>query len=182
MREDLRQDESLQKSVEIGEPEAGDVMLEELAGTFAAVYAKFKIHFYQDIFTVIQERETSLSTVEVFCVEIIHALGNPSVNEFATFINISAPNAAYKVNNLIKKGYLRKEQSPEDKREYHLVVTDKYYSYYNLSSNYLSRVVRRVYEHFKPEELRVLNDMLQIMHEELMPEMPRLNTEGKAEI
>lgn len=176
MQDELLLDKDLQAKAE-----AGDMMLEELADTFAAVYAKFKIHFYQDIFTVIHERETSLSTVEVFCVEIIHALKNPSVNEFASFINISAPNAAYKVNSLIKKGYLKKVQSPDDKREYHLVVTDKYYSYYNLSSTYLSRVVRRVYEHFDHEQLRVLNDMLQIMHEELMPEMPTLNTRGEAE-
>lgn len=177
----MMSNELLDKPAQAPAQEPGDVMLEELADTFAAVYAKFKIHFYQDIFTVIQERETSLSTVEVFCVEIIHALQNPSVNEFASFINISAPNAAYKVNNLIKKGYLKKVQSPDDKREYHLVVTDKYYSYYNLSSSYLSRVVRRVYEHFKPDELRVLNDMLQIMHEELMPEMPTLNTKAAEE-
>lgn len=169
MQEDL-----LQKSAV--DDTDGEVMLEELANTFAAVYAKFKIHFYQDIFTIIQERETSLSTVEVFCVEIIHALDKPTVNEFSSFINISAPNAAYKVNSLIKKGYLEKVQSPNDKREYHLVVTDKYYNYYNLSSNYLSRVVRRVYEHFDHNQLRILNDMLQIMHEELMPEMPTLNT------
>lgn len=169
MQEDL-----LQKSAV--DDTDGEVMLEELANTFAAVYAKFKIHFYQDIFTIIQERETSLSTVEVFCVEIIHALDKPTVNEFSSFINISAPNAAYKVNSLIKKGYLEKVQSPNDKREYHLVVTDKYYNYYNLSSTYLSRVVRRVYEHFDHNQLRILNDMLQIMHEELMPEMPTLNT------
>lgn len=158
-----------------------ELMLDELADTFAAVYAKFKIHFYQDIFTIIQERDTSLSTVEVFCVEIIHALKNPTVNEFASFINISAPNAAYKVNSLIKKGYLQKVQSEDDKREYHLLVTEKYYNYYNLSSSYLARVTRRVYEHFGAQELRILNDMLTIMHEELMPEMPHLNTKSQPE-
>lgn len=151
-----------------------------LAENFAEVYAKFKIHFYQEAFTIIQEREASLSTVEVFCVELIHALKSPTVNEFSTFINISAPNAAYKVNSLIKKGYIQKVRSNDDKREYHLVVTEKYYKYYNLSSSYLSRVVRRIFERFGREQLAFINEVLQVMNEELMPETPSLNVEGGA--
>ena len=151
----------------------------ELGNNFIQVYTKFKIHFYQEMFGLIQERETSLSTVEVFCVELIHALNNPTVNEFANFINISAPNAAYKVNSLIKKGYIDKVQSTEDKREYHLQVTDKYYRYYNLSTSYGAQVVRRICERFGVEQLNFINEVLQVMNEELMPEMPTLNTKGK---
>lgn len=46
----------------------------------------------------------------------------PTVNEFASFVQISPPNAAYKVNSLIRKGYLKKVQSQEDKREYRLCL------------------------------------------------------------
>ena len=74
-----------------------------------------------------------LTTVETFCVEIINALGHPTVNEFSSFVNISPPNAAYKINSLIQKGYVTKEQSPDDKREYHLSVTQKYFDYCNIS-------------------------------------------------
>ena len=95
-------------------------MLEE---RFGAVYTKFKLHFYQEIFAHFQNREASLTTVETFCVEIINALGHPTVNEFSSFVNISPPNAAYKINSLIQKGYVTKEQSPDDKREYHRSVT-----------------------------------------------------------
>lgn len=175
--------EEMQEKYIISEKSAeGDELLLELAENFAEVYAKFKIHFYKEAFSIIQERETSLSTVETFCVELIHALNQPTVNEFATFINVSAPNAAYKINNLIKKGYIEKIQSEADKREYHLVVTEKYFSYYNLSSSYLARVMRRVFARFDRQELAVLNEVMQIMHEELMPEMPRLNTKGMAKV
>ena len=75
---------------------------------FNEVYTKFKLHFYQEIFRRFQNREASLTTVETFCMESIMALGRPSVNEFATFMRISPPNAAYKVNSLVKKGYIRK--------------------------------------------------------------------------
>ena len=97
-------------------------MIEE---AFIQVYTKFKLHFYKSLFEKIQQRETSLTTVETYCIEIIHAMGNPTIGEFASFIQISSPNAAYKVNSLIKKGYLTKVQSEDDKREYHLEVTDK---------------------------------------------------------
>ena len=87
-------------------------MLEQ---TFNEVYTKFKLHFYRTVFGRFQKREASLTTVETFCMEIIMALGKPTVNEFSRFVGISAPNAAYKINNLIQKGYVRKEQSEEDK-------------------------------------------------------------------
>ena len=95
-------------------------MLEEI---FERVYTKFKLHFYRAVFSRFQKREASLTTVETFCMEIIMALGSPTINEFSSFVQISPPNAAYKVNSLIQKGYIRKVQSPVDKREYHLEVT-----------------------------------------------------------
>ena len=77
---------------------------------FEAVYTKFKLRFYQEIFERFQNREASLTTVETFAMETIQALGTPTVNEFATFMRISPPNAAYKINSLVRKGYLTKVQ------------------------------------------------------------------------
>ena len=143
-------------------------MLERL---FEEVYVKFKLHFYQEIFERFQMREASLTTVETFAMETIQALGSPTVNEFATFMRISPPNAAYKVNSLIKKGYVRKVQSQADKREYHLEVTEKYQSYYNISSDYVKTVVGRMRQRFSPEDQEKLTQLLQIVTDELMPEV-----------
>ena len=138
---------------------------------FNEVYTKFKLHFYQEIFRRFQNREASLTTVETFCMESIMALGRPSVNEFATFMRISPPNAAYKVNSLVKKGYIRKVQSREDKREYHLEVTSKYIDYYNISASYMVEVMHRISSRFTPEECEKLEKMLSIVSRELMPEV-----------
>ena len=143
-------------------------MLEE---SFAEVYTKFKLHFYQEIFSRFQSREASLTTVETLCMEIILALKEPTINEFASFVHISSPNAAYKVNSLIQKGYVEKVQSPHDRREYHLRPTQKYMNYYNISSNYLQEVMGRVKARFTPEEARQLDEMLQVVGQELMPEV-----------
>ena len=138
---------------------------------FDEVYTKFKLHFYQEIFAHFQNREASLTTVETFCVESIMALGSPTVNEFATFMRISPPNAAYKVNSLVKKGYITKIQSPTDRREYHLEVTQKYIDYYNISSSYMSEVMDRIEKRFAPEDCKKLEEILTVMSHELMPEV-----------
>ena len=139
---------------------------------FNEVYTKFKLHFYKAVFGRFQTREASLTTVETFCMEIIMALDAPTVNEFSSFLGISAPNAAYKINNLIQKGYVRKEQSESDKREYHLVVTQKYIDYYNISYRYVSKVVERVKERFPPEDVAKMEEMPRVISDELMPELP----------
>ena len=142
-----------------------------LQDAFVKVYTKFKLHFYTKFFERIQERETSLTTVETFCMEIIYSINNPTVNEFARVANISSPNAAYKINNLIKKGYLRKVQSEVDKREFHLEVTEKYLDYYNITYSYIGKVMNRLEERLTPEELQTLEKVLNVMSDELLPEI-----------
>ena len=138
--------------------------------TLTDIVEKFKVNFYSEVFKRIHSRETSLTTVEAFCVETIYALKNPTINQFANFIEISSPNAAYKVSSLINKGYIRKVQSKDDKREYHLEVTSKYFDYYNLSQNYVNKVAERAEKRFSPEDLKKFDEMMQIMRDELMAE------------
>lgn len=145
-----------------------------LDSAFGKVYSNFKLHFYKAIFERIQNREMSLTTVETFCIEIIYAMDHPTISEFASFIQISSPNAAYKVNSLMKKGYVRKVQSENDKREYHLEVTEKYLDYYNITSAYMKDVMERIKHRFTKEELDVLEKVMSVTAEELMPELDEL--------
>ena len=139
-----------------------------LREAFSKVYTKFKLHFYHRVFERLEDREATLTTVETFCMEIIYAMKNPTVNEFAQATHISSPNAAYKINSLVKKGYLNKVQSKEDKREYHLEVTEKYLDYYNISYNYMSVVMDRIQERFTEEEQAQIEKFITIVSEELM--------------
>lgn len=143
-------------------------MLEE---ALTEVYTKFKVHFYQEMFKKLRARETSLTIVELFCVEIIYVLKNPTVKEFAEFIGISSPNAAYKIACLIDKGYIEKVQSEKDRREFHLHVTDKYLEYLNLSEGYVKTVAERAEERFTEERIETLNDILNDMSDFLMKEV-----------
>ena len=143
-----------------------------LQQAFSRVYSKFKLHFYQKIFEKFQDREATLTTVETFCMEIINAMNEPTVNEFAGIANLSSPNAAYKINQLMKKGYLEKVQSQKDKREYHLRVTEKYLNHYNVSSGYVDAVIGKLQERLSKEDLETMVRILKIMDEEIMKEVP----------
>ena len=141
---------------------------------FQDVYTKFKLHFYREIFERFQSREASLTTVETFCMEAIQALRLPTINEFASFMKISPPNAAYKVNSLIKKGYVEKIQSTTDRREYFLRPTQKYIDYYSISYSYLHTVIERVRKRFPAEDCDKMEQMLSVISTELMPELDML--------
>ena len=140
--------------------------------SFEEVYTKFKMHFYREIFGKFNNWEGNLTTVETFCMEVICAMGKPTINEFANFINISQPNAAYKVNNLIKKGYLTKTQSTVDRREYFLEVTQKYRDYFDISSGYMRDVIGRLDGRLTEAQKEGFTDTLNIMSKELMPDVP----------
>ena len=99
---------------------------------FIEVYDKFKIQFFRKVFEKVRERDGSLSAMEALSLDIIRALGEPTVGQFADFLNISQSNATYKVNSLIKKGYLERQNSTTDRREYHLILSEKFYNYMNL--------------------------------------------------
>ena len=141
-----------------------------LEKNFMDVYDKFKLHFYRKVFELVREREGSLTAMEAFSLEIIKMLDQPSIGQFADFLNISQSNATYKVNSLIRKGYLERENSLTDRREYHLVLSEKYFRYMGYLTAYELEVADRVKERFSPEELKELDRVLEIISTELMPE------------
>ena len=142
-------------------------MVEE---NFTEIFEKFEMQFFRRIFDLVREREGSLSAMEAFSIEIIKMLDNPTVGQFADFLNISQSNATYKVNSLMKKGYLVRQNSSTDRREYHLVLSEKYYRYEELMTSYEHTVIERIKERFSPEDLKKFDEMLGVISHELMPE------------
>lgn len=138
--------------------------------SFTEIFSKFEMQFFRRIFDLVREREGSLSAMEAFSLEIIQMLDNPTVGQFADFLNISQSNATYKVNSLIKKGYLERQNSTTDRREYHLVLSEKFYRYQELMTSYEHTVLERIGERFSPEDLQKFDEMLTIISHELMPE------------
>jgi len=143
-------------------------MLEE---RFNEVYDKFKLNLYKNMFANLQDREATLTATETFTIDVIHALGRPKVSEVTDFLEISHPNIAYKISQLVKKGYLRKVQSDEDRREFYLECTDKFYDYYNMKTSYVDTVIERLKDRVDDSEIEVFEKILGILSDELMPEV-----------
>ena len=141
-----------------------------LEKNFVEVYNKFRIQFFRKIFERVKERDGSLSAMEALSLDVIRALDEPTVGQFADFLNISQSNATYKVNSLIKKGYLERRNSESDRREYHLILSDKFYRYLELKTSYEVTVVQRMKDRFTDEDIAKFSEMLTVMSHELMPE------------
>ena len=137
---------------------------------FKEVYEKFELQFFRKVFERVRERDGSLSAMEAFSLEVIYLLNEPTVGQFADFLNISQSNATYKVNSLIKKGYIDRQNSQTDRREYHLVLSDKFLNYVGLFNNYERTVMERIEQRFPPEDVQKFDEILQVMARELMPE------------
>ena len=143
---------------------------------FSEVYNKFKLQFYRRVFELVRERDGSLSAMEAFSLEVIYMLDEPTVSQFADFLNISQSNATYKVNSLIRKGYIIRENSDTDRREYHLVLSEKFYRYMSLLTSYEDLVIGRMRNRFSPVELETFDRMMSVISDELMPECIGIQT------
>ena len=73
----------------------------------------------------LRKRDSGLTTSEVFSLYIIDLLDGPTIKDFAGYMGISQPNATYKINGLVEKGYVEKTVSHTDRRECHLYTTKK---------------------------------------------------------
>ena len=130
-------------------------------------YERFRLITYRGLFSLLRERDSSLSAAEAYSVDVIYLLRGPTVKEFADCLGISQPNATYKINHLIQKGYVEKVPSQEDRREIHLKVTEKYMRYWNESSSTMHRAVSILEDRFSQEEMAVFTRMLETLAEAL---------------
>ncbi len=127
-----------------------------LTRNFQLVYDTFKMNFYQSLC----QNSKELNMQEAFSLDVIHMLGNPTILEFANYMEISQPNATYKINQMIQKGYLVKELCSDDKRSYRLKVTEKFLEVYRGNDRFIEKTLKDIESMFKPEEVQILQKML----------------------
>ena len=145
--------------------------------SFNDVFDRFKFQFFRRIFDQVRERDGSLTAMEAFSLEIIDLLHAPTIGQFADFLNISQSNATYKVNSLMRKGYLVRQNSETDRREYHLILSEKFYKYMSLLTSYEDTVMARMKERFSTEEVEAFEKILRVMADELMPECDAISAD-----
>ena len=141
-----------------------------LKESLLSLYRWLRIHTYRRVFGSIREREGSLSATEAFSADVIHLLDTPTLKQFADCIGISQPNATYKVNMLVEKGYVKKLTPSSDRREIKLEMAEKFHRYYDDNSPEMAAAVERLQSQFTNEEIlladRVLSALLHNLEEE----------------
>lgn len=143
-----------------------------LEKSFERLYLQFRAIYYRRMVAEIGIRDGSLTATESYCVEIIHLLGRPTVTQFANYLNISIPNANYKIGRLAEKGYVNKVSSDADRRETHLEVTDKFLGYYGLNNADNAMLMQNIRKTFTEEEVRqlelVIERVLRLMEDQMV--------------
>ena len=84
----------------------------------------------------------------------------PTIKQFADCLGISQPNATYKVASLIEKGYITKELSSTDRREWQLSMSEKFFGYFDTEDKNIENAVEKLKREFTEEELNVFGRML----------------------
>jgi MarR family transcriptional regulator, transcriptional regulator for hemolysin len=75
---------------------------------------------------VLSEDEFSKLTIkQYFYLDLISRLKKPTFTDLADELKITKPSVSAIVNKLIEKGYVRKDQSEDDQRSYHLSLSEK---------------------------------------------------------
>jgi DNA-binding MarR family transcriptional regulator len=145
--------------------------MNDLERHFTTMYDKFKLMLYD---RALKERGSSmpgdLSLQEVIYMEIIIALGAPTVAEFSGYAKLSAPNTAYRLNKLEERGYIRRTRNDQDKRAFRIEATGRYREEYGVIFDYIHLVCDRIEERFPAEDVDKFREMLGIISDELMPE------------
>mgnify|MGYP000043885115 CR=1 FL=1 len=132
---------------------------------FEKLYYKFRNNYCKNLFSSVNDDKDSLSPTESYCVEVIYLLNRPTVRQFANYVNISQPNATYRISNLIEKGYVRKVLSLEDRREYFLEVTEKFSKNYGINASYNAELMNIIRENFSKEEIETMERLIKKLND-----------------
>ena len=94
---------------------------------------------------------------------IIDAIGvqeSKNMSTVAKAVSVTVGTLTTAVNNLVKKGYVSRVQSPEDKRVVLLSLTEKGIAAYQKHAAFHRRMVETVMDGFEGEEMEVLTRAL----------------------
>ena len=127
------------------------------------LYKRFRLLNYREMFGRIREKDGSLSATEAFAADVIYLMEKPTITQLAETLGISQPNATYKVNQLIQKGYVEKIPSLEDRRETHLQVTDRYIRYSDRGSENLIRALETLKTQFTTQEMETFSRVIRAL-------------------
>lgn len=102
-----------------------------------------------------------LTTAQMHYLEIINEMSNPNITELATEMRLTKPTVTVALDKLIKKGYVTKIQSDEDRRSSHLHLAKKGMQINQMHERAHTQFAELMQETLEPEELEQLTVLLE---------------------
>ena len=137
-----------------------------MRNTYAALFRSVKqlgMSAYRRIFS--KRSLVGLTSMEVFSLYMIELMDDPTIKDFADYIGVSQPNATYKINALVEKGYVEKTPSPTDRREYHLSTTKKCRRLLLDEGKRLEELEATLQQRFSPQRLEEAKEVFEAVLE-----------------
>jgi DNA-binding MarR family transcriptional regulator len=101
-----------------------------------------------------------LSMRQVLYMDTIARMGHPSFGELAEALGVSRPSVTTLVGKLIRNGYLDKIQDGEDRRSFHIILTDKGNQFTQTHQSMHIRIVEALTSRLKENEVKQLSELL----------------------
>lgn len=96
--------------------------------------------------------------------ELIFSMnGKCTASKLAELLYVSKPAVTLKVNELIKQGFVKKTQDPDDKRKYYLSVDEDMVPKYKVYRKQDEQAINTITEKFSEEDIDKFCQMLKII-------------------
>lgn len=102
-----------------------------------------------------------LTTAQMHYLEVINEMSNPNITELATEMRLTKPTVTVALDKLMKKGYVTKIQSDEDRRSSHLHLSKKGMLINQMHEHAHSQFAELMQEALEPNELDELTVLLE---------------------
>lgn len=132
--------------------------------SFEMLYSLFRARYCRRIIQSQQSGMKGITPTESYCAEVICLMDGPTITEFSRFLGISPSNAHYKIARLEQKGYIIKEPSQQDKREYRLLPTPDCERNFGMGNRDNARLMQTIKERLSlPEQIDLKKTMEKII-------------------
>ncbi len=96
---------------------------------------------------------SDLTVKQIYYLDTIAQLNKPTFSDLAEILEVTKPTVTMAVNRLISMGYVRKLQSLEDKRVYHILLTKRGKKVVNVHNQAHRDFAREIAENLNEKEL-----------------------------
>ncbi|CAM2868925.1 MULTISPECIES: MarR family winged helix-turn-helix transcriptional regulator [Dellaglioa] len=128
----------------------------ELSGTFNKLNQLLSLYGKQDGLMDIKQ----LGTIDIYYLNAIEQLKNPTIGRVSKLLNQSTPNTNYHLKKLIMLGLVVKKADVSDKRVIHLVVTDKYKELTAVDNDFWNQLESKLEEQVTGKDLATFRRVL----------------------